>query len=177
MPHKYDTFTMETTPLMTLTSEELRSAMRAWTTGVTIVTASHNGIQHGMTVSSFTSISLEPALVSISLHTTSRTGELIKNSGSFGLTILSEKQTRISELFAGRIDENENRLARVETEALVTGSPLIRGGLAWLDCRVVHSYDAGMNTLFVAEVVAARSMEEGVPLVYHNRKYWGLSEH
>jgi len=162
---------------MTLTPEQLRTAMRAWTTGVTIVTAAHDGIQHGMTVSSFTSISLEPALVSISLHTASRTGELIKQSGGFGLTILSDEQTRISELFAGRMEQNENRLAGVESETLVTGSPLIKGGLAWLDCRVVHSYDAGMNTLFVGEVVAARGMEEGMPLVYHNRKYWGLSEH
>lgn len=162
---------------MALTPEQLRAAMRAWTTGVTIVTAAHDGIQHGMTVSSFTSISLEPALVSISLHTTSRTGELIKKSGGFGLTILSEEQTQISELFAGRTDENENRLARVESDTLVTGSPLIKGGLAWLDCRVVHSYDAGMNTLFVGEVVAARGTEEGMPLIYHNRKYWRLSEH
>lgn len=176
MPRKYDTFAMETTSHMTLTSEQLRAAMRAWTTGVTIVTAAHDGIQHGMTVSSFTSISLEPALISISLHTASRTGEVIKRSGTFGLTILSDRQTEISEIFAGRTDENENRLARVETETLVTGSPLIKGGLAWLDCRVVHSYDAGMNTLLVAEVVAARGMDKGMPLVYHNRKYWGLSE-
>jgi flavin reductase (DIM6/NTAB) family NADH-FMN oxidoreductase RutF len=161
---------------MAFTPEQLRAALRAWTTGVTIVTASYNGNQHGMTVSSFTSISLEPALVTISLHTTSRTSELINKARAFGLTILSSDQTQLSELFAGRTNENEDRLAQVETETLVTGAPLVKGGLAWLDCRMVHSYDAGMNTLFVAEVVAARGMEEGLPLVYHNRKYWGLSE-
>lgn len=177
MPRKYDTFTMETTSIMPLTPEQLRAAMRAWTTGVTIVTASHDGIAHGMTVSSFTSISLEPALISISLHSTSRTGELINKAGAFGLTMLSEGQTQLSELFAGRTNENENRLAQVETETLVTGAPLIKGGLAWLDCRVVHTYDAGMNRLFVAEVVAARGLEAGTPLVYFNRQYWRLSEH
>jgi flavin reductase (DIM6/NTAB) family NADH-FMN oxidoreductase RutF len=159
-----------------MTPEQLRAAMRAWTTGVTIVTASHDGMQHGMTVSSFTSISLEPALITISLHATSRTGELINKAGTFGLTILSESQTQISELFAGRMNENENRLAQVETETLVTGAPLIKGGLACLDCRVVHTYDGGMNRLFIAQVVAARGLEEGTPLVYFNRKYWGLSE-
>jgi len=161
---------------MTLTPDQLRAAMRAWTTGVTIVTASYDGNQHGMTVSSFTSISLEPALVTISLHATSRTSELINKSNAFGLTILSAEQTQLSELFAGRTNENENRLAGVETETLMTGAPLIKGGLAWLDCRVVHSYAAGMNTLFVAEVVAARGIGEGLPLVYYNRKYWGLSD-
>ena len=160
---------------MALTPEELRAAMRAWTTGVTIVTAAHDHTQHGMTVSSFTSISLEPPLLSISLHTTSRTGELITKSGAFGLTILSAEQTELSELFAGRTGENENRFANVATETLVTGAPLIKGGLAWFDCRVVHSYDAGMNSLFVGEVVAARGTDGGMPLVYYNRKYWGLS--
>ncbi|MEW6403827.1 MAG: flavin reductase family protein [Chloroflexota bacterium] len=161
---------------MALTPEQLRAAMRAWTTGVSIVTAAYDGIQHGMTVSSFTSISLEPALISISLHTTSRTGELIHKAGAFGITILSAEQTQLSELFAGRTNENEDRFSSVETETLVTGAPLIKGGLSWLDCRVVHTYDAGMNTLFVAEVVAARGLEEGTPLVYFNRNYWGLSK-
>ena len=160
---------------MALNPEQLRSAMRAWTTGVTIVTASYAGEQHGMTVSSFTSISVEPALVSISLHTTSRTNELVVKAGAFGLTILSAEQVWLSEVFAGRKSEDKDRFEDVETETLLTGAPLIKGGLAWLDCRVVHSFDAGMNTLFVAEVVAARGMQEGLPLVYHNRTYWGLS--
>jgi len=47
--------------------------------------------------------------------------------------------------------------------------------LAWLDCRVAQTYNAGMNTLFIAEVVAARGMGAGLPLVYHNRKYWKLT--
>jgi flavin reductase (DIM6/NTAB) family NADH-FMN oxidoreductase RutF len=176
LPHKYDASTMETLTVMTLDPEQLRSAMRAWTTGVTLVTASYDGDQHGMTVNSFTSISLNPAIISISLQTSSRTNDLVTKAGAFGLTILSAEQAQLSELFAGRSTEAENRFADVETETLITGAPLIKGGLAWLDCRVVHSYDAGMNRLFVAEVVAARGTGEGLPLVYHNRKYWGLTE-
>jgi flavin reductase (DIM6/NTAB) family NADH-FMN oxidoreductase RutF len=165
---------MENPIIMTLDPEQLRVAMRAWTTGVTIVTASHNGEQHGMTVSSFTSISLDPALITISLQAPSRTCELVTESSAFGLTILTAEQKGLSELFAGRVTDNADRFVGLATETLVTGSPLIKGGLAWLDCRVVYRYDAGMNALFIGEVVAAQGSGDGTPLVYHNRNYWQL---
>ncbi|MDD2922801.1 MAG: flavin reductase family protein [Anaerolineales bacterium] len=156
-------------------SEELRATMRAWSAGVTVVAAAHEGERHGMTVNSFTSISLDPATVSISLQTGSRTHEFVSKSRAFGLTMLSAQQVEISDLFAGRA-ETSDRFADIQTETLVTGSPLIAGGLAWLDCRVVQTFDAGMKTLFIAEVVAARSFGEGEPLIYHDRQYWKLSK-
>ena len=129
-----------------------------------------------MTVNSFTSISLDPAMITISLQQSTRTHELISKSRVFGLTILSAEQAKISDLFAGRFPEIEDRFTDLQTETLITGSPLIVGGLAWLDCRVAQTFDAGMNTLFIAEVLAARSFGEDQPLIYHSRKYWGLSQ-
>ena len=161
---------------MTLNAENLRAAMRAWSAGVTVVTAIHDGQKHGMTVNSFTSISLDPDMITISLKTGSRTYDLVTSSRAFGLTILSAEQTKISDIFAGRFPEIEDRFAGVQVETLVTGAPLIVGGLAWLDCRVVDTYYAGMNTLFIAEVVSARSFGDGQPLLYHNREYWKLSQ-
>lgn len=159
---------------MTFDPENLRSAMRAWSAGVTVVTAVHEGERHGMTVNSFTSISLTPPLLIISLQHNTRTHELVMKSRAFGLTILAVDQVNVSDLFAGRMPEMEDRLATVKTETLVTGSPLIVGGLSWLDCRVVQTYDAGMTTLFIAEVVAAQGTGSGDPLIYHNREYWKL---
>lgn len=167
---------MENQPVMTLDPDTLREAMRAWSAGVTIVTAQHEHHVHGMTVNSFTSISLKPALITISLQQATRTHELVERSKAFGLTILGKEQDAISELFAGRSPEVQDRFAGLQTETLVTGSPLIVGGLAWMDCRVVHTYDAGMNMLFIAEVVAARGNGRGDPLIYHNREYWKLSQ-
>lgn len=167
---------MKNSTILTVDTESLRSAMRAWSAGVTVVTAAHEGQIHGMTVNSFTSISLDPALITISLQQNSRTHELISKSQAFGVTILSSEQAVISNIFAGRVPEASNRFANLQTETLVTGSPLIVGGLAWLDCRVIETFDAGMNMLFIAEVVAARSMDAGEPLVYHNREYWKLSK-
>ena len=160
----------------TLDPEQLRQSMRSWTSGVTIVTASHAGEQHGMTVSSFTSIALEPPLIMVSLQTDSRTHRLVSQSNAFGVTILAEDQQEVSDRFAGRIPDAENRLTGVETETLVTGVPLIKGGLAYLDCRVSQTIEAGTNTLFLAEVVAARGNGEGQPLVYHDQKYQKIND-
>jgi len=150
--------------------------MRAWTSGVTIVTASHAGAQHGMTVSSFTSIALEPPLVIVSLQTDSRTHELVSQSNALAITILAEDQQELSDIFAGRVPDTEDRLADIETETMTTGAPLIKGGLAYLDCRVSQTIEVGTNTLFLAEVVSARGNGEGNPLVYHDQKYRTLSD-
>ena len=115
-------------------------------------------------------------MIAISLQRTSRTHELVAKTGAFGLTILSTEQQAISDLFAGRTKNPGDRFANIKTKTLITGAPLIEGGLAWMDCRVVHTYDGGMNTLFVGEVVSARSEGEGTPLIYHNRNYWKLSQ-
>jgi flavin reductase (DIM6/NTAB) family NADH-FMN oxidoreductase RutF len=165
---------MESPFVMTLDPEKLRAAMRAWSAGVTVVTAVHEGKKHGATVNSFTSISLEPAMITISLQKSARTHELISKSRAFGLTILSAEQFKISDLFAGKMTEVEDRFSGLQTQTLVTGSPLLVGGLAWLDCHVVETFDAGLNTLFIAEVLAAQDTGDGQPLIYHNRKYWTL---
>jgi len=162
---------------MTFDAEQLRAAMRAWTSGVTVVTATFGGEQHGMTVNSFTSISLDPPLIIISLQTASHTHSLVSQAGAFAVTILSEDQQAISERFAGRFsDDVGNRLEDLETETLVSGAPFIKGGLAYLDCRVTQSIPSGMNTLFIAEVVAARGYDHDRVLVYHDRRYRKLQE-
>jgi flavin reductase (DIM6/NTAB) family NADH-FMN oxidoreductase RutF len=162
------------TSIMTLNPEQLRQAMRAWSSGVTVVTAAHDGEQHGMTVNSFTSVSLEPPLIIVSLHTKSRTHRLVRAANAFAVSILSADQRALSDRFAGRADD-EDRFAGLVTDTLVTGAPVLPDALAQFDCRVIQVIPAGMNTIFLAEVVAARGDGEGRPLVYHNRKYWNLA--
>ena len=157
-------------------AKQLRSAMRAWTTGVAIVTAAHGGKQHGMTVSSFSSISLEPPLIAVSLSTGSQTRDFIAQSGAFGVTILAAGQEALSERFAGKSGAQAERMHGLQTETLVTGAPFIRGGLAFLDCRVTQTIPAGMNTLFLAEVVAVGGDDRDSPLVYHDRAYRRLQD-
>jgi flavin reductase (DIM6/NTAB) family NADH-FMN oxidoreductase RutF len=160
---------------MTLDPEQLRHAMRAWTTGVTVVTATHDGQQYGMTVNSFTSISLDPPLVSLALRKLTHTHELVEKSGEFAVTILAAEQKELSDRFAGKHPEIKDRFEGVPTETLAIKAPLLKGGTAYFNCSVVNSISLGENTLFVAEVVAAQSEGLGEPLVYHNRVYWKLA--
>ncbi|MEP7135160.1 MAG: flavin reductase family protein [Chloroflexota bacterium] len=161
---------------MTLDSEQLRRAMRAWTTGVTVVTAIHDGQQYGMTVNSFTSISLEPPLVSVALRKLTHTYELVEKSGEFAVTILASDQQELSDRFAGKHPEIQDRFEGVVTETLAIQAPLLKGGSAYFNCRVVNSIAVGENTLFVAEVIAAQVEGTSEPLVYHNRVYWKLAK-
>ncbi len=154
-----------------LEPEQVRQAMRSWTSGVTVVTAAYAGEQHGMTVNSFTSVSLDPPLVIVSLQDNTHTRQLVFDAQAFGVTILSSGQQDIADRFAGRTANSARRMSTVETETMLTGAPLIRGGLAYFDCRVVQSVPAGSNTMFIGEVVAVRGFDMNEPLAYHNRLY------
>ncbi len=159
---------------MTLDPEQLRRAMRAWTTGVTVVTAVHEGRQYGMTVNSFTSVSSEPPLISVALRQLTHTHELVQKHGEFAITILASNQGGLSDRFPGKIPEIVDRFEGVQTSKLLIDAPLLKGGIAYLNCRVVNSFPVGENTLFIAEVIAANGEGEGDPLVYHNREFWKL---
>ena len=150
--------------------------MRAWTTGVAIVAAVHEGQQYGMTVNSFTSISLEPPLISVTLKQLTHTHDLVVKSGLFAVTILAAEQNELSERFAGKLPVLTNRFDSVETDQLSIDAPIFKNGLAYFNCRVLNSIPVGENTLFVAEVIAAHSAGAGHPLVYHNREYWKLAK-
>jgi cob(II)yrinic acid a,c-diamide reductase len=97
-------------------------------------------------------------------------------SGEFSLTILTADQGNLSDRFAGKIADVIDRFEGVETEKLLLEAPLIKGGMAHFNCRVVNTFPVGENTLFVAEVVAAQGEGEGDPLVYHNRVFWKLTK-
>ncbi len=162
--------------LYQITPDELRLVMRQWTTGVTVVSSSSEALQHGMTVSSFASISLDPPLVSISLAQDARTHHLVEKSGFFGVTILGESQQEISDRFAGRIADSEDRFTGLEIFTLVSGVPFLVGGLAWLDCQVISRLEAGRNTVFLGKVIAVEVGSGGSPLLYYDRNYQKICE-
>ncbi|GAB4488132.1 MAG: flavin reductase family protein [Anaerolineales bacterium] len=156
---------------MTADPEQLRNAMRQWATGVAIVTATHNGIAHGMTVSSFTSVSLTPPQVLISLAQDTRTHALVRESKFFGVSLLAQGQQDISDRFAGRLPDDQDRLAGLETFTLETGIPLLKGGLAHFDCRVIATFTSGTHSIFIGAVLAAQGQPDADPLLYYNRDY------
>jgi flavin reductase (DIM6/NTAB) family NADH-FMN oxidoreductase RutF len=162
--------------LSDLTGEQLRQAMRRWATGVSVVCSQFSEIRHGMTVNSFTSISLDPPHVTVTMANWTRTYRLTMQSEIFAVTVLNDRQQSIADRFAGRSRDHEDRFEGLEIFNLVTGAPLIAGGLAHIDCKVVHTYPLKSSTLIVGEVVAATCAVDTNPLIYFNRTYHRLTE-
>lgn len=156
--------------------EMLRHAMRRWVTGVSIVTSAYEDQRHGMTVNSFTSISLDPPTVLVSLAMSTRTHALIRHSGAFAVTILSEEQVEVADRFAGRLPESADRFVDLDLFTLSTGAPFIKGGLAFIDCEVKTSVEIGHSTVFFGEVVALGHVSDAAPLAYFNRLYRKLQK-
>ena len=172
-----DTMVIMKTNQPNTAGEMLRSAMRRWASGVAIVTSQAGGIRHGMTVNSFVSNSIEPPVVTVTMAKATRTCELVLQSGIFAVTILTHEQQILAELFAGRIPEEADRMIGLATFELVTGAPLISGGAAYVDCRVVAQHAMPTSILFIAEVLAAEmGAEDRPPLLYYNRAFTGLVE-
>jgi flavin reductase (DIM6/NTAB) family NADH-FMN oxidoreductase RutF len=150
----------------------LRDILRFWATGVAIVGAHHEGRTHGMTINSFTSVSLDPPLILVSLEKVTRTHALVETAQAFSVNLLSQDQRALSDRFAGRDSEGSQRFADVDTFTLETGSPILNEAIAFFDCKVHATHDAGTHTLIIGEVLAAGTPTEGrQPLLYFNRAY------
>jgi len=155
-------------------AENLRIAMRNWATGVCVVAVARDGVRHGMTVNTFTSLSLVPPLVMVSLERTTKTHQLLEQTGSFAVTILRSDQGAISDRFAGRLPDDLDRFNGLETFTLLSGAPLLAGGLSYFDCQVVSTYPAGTHTVFIGAVQAVKRGDSGEPLLYFQQDYHGL---
>ena len=147
--------------------------MQSWATGVAVVTSRCAESEHGMTVNSFISVSLEPPTILISLARNSRTCVMALQSGIFGITVLASNQQNISERFAGRTTNGGDRFDGIATQRLTSGVPFIVGGLAFLDCQVTNTYEIATHVLFLGQVVGIQlsSVTSPEPLLYFNRAY------
>ena len=147
----------------------LRDVMRTFPQGVTVVTAEGDDGPRGITVSSFTSVSLTPPLVLICIYKTARAHDAIRK-GSFVVNVLAEDQGAVSDHFASPKLSSEEQFADY-------AHPRIEGCLGYLHCKVVGESDQGDHTVFFGEVetsVLGDHGEDGKPLVFCGRQYYGL---
>ena len=159
---------------MTVSPEELRSVLRQWASGVTVVTSGLDGALHGMTVSSFSSVSLEPPLISVNIERRTRTFSLMTEAGAFAVSILANDQQDLAQHFGGGIPDNEERLKGLSYQLGPLGSPLLEGCLASMECRVQGALPAGTHSVFVGEVTSWNIQHGKLPLVYWQRDYQDL---
>jgi flavin reductase (DIM6/NTAB) family NADH-FMN oxidoreductase RutF len=132
--------------------------------GVTVVTTTlPGGEQKGLTVSAFSSLSLDPPLILICIDRKASLHEHLDKGSHFAVNILSEDQETVSRRFASR--EDSDRFSGVEVVSGQSGSPLILGSLASIECRVVDALPGGDHTIFVGEVESVTT-GDGKPLLY-----------
>jgi flavin reductase (DIM6/NTAB) family NADH-FMN oxidoreductase RutF len=152
-------------------ADTFRAVLGQWPTGVSVVTTVVGEQRYGVTASSFSSVSLDPPLVSVCLARTAFAHDLLVQSGVFGVTILAKDHAEVGQRFA-RYDPAVDRFEGLPWETAVTGSPLLASALGWLDCKVAQVYDGGDHTIFLGEVLAGATPRTTSPLLYHSRT-WG----
>ncbi|MEM9234148.1 MAG: flavin reductase family protein [Pseudomonadota bacterium] len=146
----------------------LKNAFARYPTGVTVVSClPADGNPVALTVNSFTSVSLEPALVLWCLETHSSIKSAFDESTSYAVSVLAADQQHLSNRFA---TPGEHAVKPGDGETFVTGSPLLKGRLAGFDCEIVERHGSGDHLILIGEVKHFDS-REGAPLIYSGRTY------
>ncbi|MGH2593818.1 MAG: flavin reductase family protein [Anaerolineae bacterium] len=156
---------------MTIGQEVFKRVMRRWVNGVTIVTTRRGDAAHGLTISGFIGVSLDPPMVLVSIGHNQHSYTWIKESRNFAVNFLRADQADLSDLFAGRMSETADRFAGVAYRSEVSGAPIFDECLAWFDCRVVAEHIVGDHTIFIGELLAGDVVSDAAPLVYFNGDY------
>jgi flavin reductase len=162
---------------MGLTVSDFRKAMGCFATGVTIVTVDLDGEVHGMTANALASVSLDPPLLLVCVDHSARTHAHLRARKRFGINILAEHQQPISQYYA-RTDYSQERAeqeAGARFDRTRHGTPILQGALAYLECMLQSTQEAGDHTIFIAAVEDV-VVHTGQPLLFFRSKYRELGE-
>jgi flavin reductase (DIM6/NTAB) family NADH-FMN oxidoreductase RutF len=150
----------------------LRDALGQFATGVAVVTtATPGGEWAGVTVNSFTSVSLDPPLILWCLSLRAPSESVFRRTGRFVVNVLAAGQDELSQRFATPMPD---KFAGVETRPTRSGLPALAGTVAFFSCRTLTTHDGGDHRIFVGEVEQFER-PGGEPLVFHSGKYRALS--
>ncbi|MGZ8189693.1 MAG: flavin reductase family protein [Methylococcaceae bacterium] len=159
---------------MTVSVDDFKKALQLWASGVTVVTT-HSikfGLQ-GMTVTAFSSVSVDPPQILVCLNGSADTGTGIDESQSFAVNILNADQQDVSNQFAGGSSQQQ-RFENTAWQAGITGAPLLNDSLMSLDCKVVEKVRAGTHWIIIGEVQDC-VCRPGEPLLYYRGAYRQLA--
>jgi len=169
---------------MMLDPGAFRAVLGRFASGVTVVSTVHGGLDHAMTASAFSSVSMDPPLVAVFVDRQARFHDAVVASRRWAVSILAESGQDAATWFAhqGRPELGQfDQVDHVRGDA--TGAPLVRQAIGWLECLTWAEYDGGDHLILVGEVVAARVLPDGAvtdaegsdrPLLYHRSHYAAL---
>jgi flavin reductase (DIM6/NTAB) family NADH-FMN oxidoreductase RutF len=157
---------------MTVDTQRFKDVLSRFASGVTVVTTMCEGIPHGLTVSAFSSVSLQPPRVLICLGNDTDSKPLIDRSGCFAVHILGRDHVQLGPRFAKMVPGLEDPFTGLQYRSGHSGSPILEDCIAWLDCRVENAVAIGDHTIFIGAVLAAgRAEADGEPVLYYRRAW------
>jgi flavin reductase (DIM6/NTAB) family NADH-FMN oxidoreductase RutF len=158
---------------MPIEKNELRQVMGHFATGVTIITTlNKNGQLHGLTANAFTSVSLEPPLLLISVDKKAESWPAFEESKVFTVNILGENQEALSRKFAV---SGGNKFEGVAYRIGANGAPILDGVLSFIECTLYAAYEGGDHSLYLGEIQQAE-IREGKPLLFFRGGYRSLGD-
>jgi flavin reductase (DIM6/NTAB) family NADH-FMN oxidoreductase RutF len=160
---------------MAISVDDFKNALRLWASGVAVVTTNSEkfGVQ-GMTVTAFTSVSVDPPQVLVCINDSADTGVGIHESKFFAVNILKSDQEHLSNHFAGGSSQQQ-RFENTDWKAGMTGAPILNDSLMSLDCKVTEKVRAGTHWIIIGEVQDTEC-RPGEPLLYYRGAYRQLAE-
>lgn len=154
---------------MSFDSRAFRDSLASFATGICVVTClDQDGDPQGITINSFSSVSLEPPLILFSLDRLSNAFSYFIDADSFAVNVLADDQSDLSRLFSF---QSKDRWASVSYETWETGCPILNGSLATLECDVYDRHQGGDHVIFVGKVRNLISRRDGAPLIYFRSRY------
>lgn len=146
----------------------MREVVGHFASGVVVVSAVDGETPVGFTCQSFTSLSLDPPLVSFNPARTSSTWPRIRSVGRFCVNVLAAGQEDVSGAFAR---SGTHKYLGVTWFPAPSGAPILAGAVAWIDCSLEHEYPGGDHTIVVGRVHELGADPSGEPLLFHRGRY------
>jgi flavin reductase (DIM6/NTAB) family NADH-FMN oxidoreductase RutF len=154
------------------TAKDFRTALGAFATGVTVITTQSADHPYGMTANAFSSLSLDPPLVLVCVSSKAEGSQTIGGNGVFAVNVLGADQEALSRYFSSKDrPRGAEAFKEISHRRGISGSPILEGVAAFLDCRVTAQHPAGDHVIFVGEVLALGVDAAVEPLLFHLGRY------
>jgi len=160
-----------------VTSSDFRSAMRQLTGGVSVITAGRGRDISGMTVTSVSSLSVDPPALIVSINREASSWPLVKRYGFFGVNILTSDQIDIAERFTGKGGlKGADRFAGARWTTRASGVPLLVGALAAIDCEVEDIVERHSHAIIIGRVLDVTVSPRTAALAYWQGRYVAIDQ-
>lgn len=151
---------------------EVSLAQRKIVHGVYVISTRLGERVNAMTAAWVARASFEPPLITVAVGKTRYSHDMIRDSGVFAVNVLGEDNIPAGKHFGLKSGRKTDKFEGVEYDTSVTGSPILRDALAWMDCKVVSFHDAGDHTIFIGEVLEGGVNRDEPTLIYDKESFY-----